>query len=257
MIRLVYALRRAPGLTREEFQEYWRRRHGPLVAGFAGDLELIRYVQTHTVASSGAEAARRARGTMEPEYDGVAELWWESESALESAMASEAGRAAGAALLEDERRFIDLPQSPLWLAHEYPQVNPIPENIVAHFRSPVMRIFYPLRALPSLGDTAARRDWLTRHGPLVRSHAEAAGVLCYRQVHRAYHPLDAALRNARGTQAPPYLGHAEIWFDQARMPTTEESRDAGRALVEDEGRFVDFSRSTMLFGKERTFVDQR
>lgn len=257
MIRLVYALRRAPGLTREEFQEHWRRRHGPLVAGLAGDLGLLRYVQTHTMASAAAEAARQARGAMEPEYDGVAELWWESESALEAAMGSEAGRAAGATLLEDEQRFIDLPQSPLWLAHEVPQVNPTPENIVARFRSNVMRIFYPLRALPSLGDEAARRDWLTRHGPLVRSHAEAAGILCYRQVHRADHPLDAALRRARGTQAPPYLGHAEIWFDQSRMPATEESRAADRALVEDEARFVDFGRSTMLFGKERTFVDRR
>lgn len=256
MIRLVYALRRAPDLAREEFQEYWRGRHGPLVAGLAGDLELLRYVQTHTVASPAAEAARGARGTMEPEYDGVAELWWESESTLEDVMASAAGRAAGAALLEDERRFIDLPQSPLWLAHEYPQVNPTPENIVARFRSSVMRIFYPLRALPSLNDAAARRDWLTRHGPLVRSHAEAAGILCYRQVHRADHPLDAALRSSRGTQTPPYLGHAEIWIDPSRMPVTEESRAAARALVEDERRFVDFGRSTMSFGKERTFVDR-
>jgi len=257
MIRLVYVLRRARELTREEFQEYWRRRHGPLVAGLAGDLELLRYVQTHTVDRAAGEAARGARGTMEPEYDGVAELWWENESALESAMASAAGRAAGSTLLDDEQRFIDLSQSPLWLAHEYPQVNPTPENIVARFRSHVMRIFYPLRALPSLDEAEVRRDWLTRHGPLVRSHAEAAGILCYRQVHRADHPLDSVLRSARGTQTPPYLGHAEIWIDQSRRSATEESGAAARALVEDERRFVDFGRSTMFFGKERTFVDQR
>jgi hypothetical protein len=64
------------------------------------------------------------RGGMEPPYDGVAELWWESEETLTGALATAAGQAAGAALLEDERRFIDLPNSPLWFAHEYPQVNP-------------------------------------------------------------------------------------------------------------------------------------
>ena len=32
MIRLTFVLRRKPDLSREEFQEYWRRQHGPLVA---------------------------------------------------------------------------------------------------------------------------------------------------------------------------------------------------------------------------------
>jgi hypothetical protein len=45
-------------------------------------------------------------------------------------MTSAAGREAGAALLEDEAHFIDLPHSPLWLAYEYPQVNPTPETVV-------------------------------------------------------------------------------------------------------------------------------
>jgi uncharacterized protein (TIGR02118 family) len=257
MIRLVYALRRKPGMSLEEFQQYWRERHGPLVAGFASDLRILRYVQTHTLETPANEAAQRARGDMEPHYDGVAELWWETEAALEAVMQTEAGRAAGAALLEDEARFIDLPNSPLWLAYEYPQINPAPENVVALPKSNVVRVFFPLRHLESMTEERARHYWLTQHGPIVRSHAAATGVLCYRQVHRANHPLDTELESARGTRVPSYLGHAEAWVDRGRAPDTEESRRANQAFIDDERNFIDFERSTFLFGKEHTFIDRR
>jgi hypothetical protein len=49
----------------------------------------------------------------------VAELWLDSLDALMASGTSEAGRAAAAELLEDERRFIDLERSPLLLAEEH------------------------------------------------------------------------------------------------------------------------------------------
>jgi hypothetical protein len=48
----------------------------------------------------------------------VAELWWDSLEDLIAGYSSEPGQAAGVELLEDERRFIDLPNSPLWLGEE-------------------------------------------------------------------------------------------------------------------------------------------
>jgi hypothetical protein len=257
MIRLVFALRRKPGMSLQAFHEYWLMRHGPLVAGFATDLNILRYVQTHTLETPANEAAQRARGPMEPHYDGVAELWWENETDLEATMTTEAGRAAGAALLADEARFIDLPQSPLWFAYEYPQVNPTPENILALPRSNVLRVFFPLRHLASMSEERARHYWLTQHGPIVRSHAAATGLLCYRQVHRAGHPMDEVLREARGTTVPPYLGHAEAWVDRSRAVDTDEARRANEAFIADERNFIDFERSTFLFGKEHTIIDRR
>jgi uncharacterized protein (TIGR02118 family) len=117
MVKLSFVLRRKAGLTREEFQRYWREVHAPLVASHARALGIRRYVQTHTLDGPANAALRASRGGPE-EYDGVAELWWESLESLQAATASEAGQAAGRALLEDERRFIDLAQSPLWLAEE-------------------------------------------------------------------------------------------------------------------------------------------
>ena len=118
MIKLSFALRRLPQLSREEFQRTWRQDHAPLVEKHRDALRIRRYVQLHTLDDPLNEALRASRGGPEP-YDGVAELWWDSLEELSAAMATPEGAAAGAALLEDERRFIDLERSPLWLGREH------------------------------------------------------------------------------------------------------------------------------------------
>jgi uncharacterized protein (TIGR02118 family) len=118
MVRLVFCVRRLPHLSREEFQAYWRERHGPLVREAAAALAIRRYVQVHTLADPLNERLRAGRGAPE-EFDGVAELWFDSVESLAAAGATPEGRAAGRRLFEDERRFIDLARSPLWLAHEH------------------------------------------------------------------------------------------------------------------------------------------
>ena len=257
MIRLTFYLRRKPGYSVEEFQSYWRDEHGPLVARFSSDLNIVRYVQVHTVEDPINDAMNQARGgKMESVYDGVAELWWENEESLSGAMQSSKGAAAGAALLEDEKKFIDLPLSPLYLAYEYPQVNPTPENIIAIPKSNILKLHFPLRHLASLDEQEVRRYWLTNHGPIIRSNAPASGLLRYIQVHRANHALDAELRKSRGTIVDPYLGHAEVWIDRSRTGTPEGAA-ANRAAVEDESKFIDFERSAMWVGKEFTFIDRR
>ena len=121
MIKLTFCLRRLPSLSREEFQRYWLETHGPLVHKHAGDLRIRRYVQLHTGNDDVNAGLRQVRGGPEA-YDGVAELWWDSAEDLTAATASEAGREAGRILLEDEQRFIDLANSPLFLGEEKPLV---------------------------------------------------------------------------------------------------------------------------------------
>jgi uncharacterized protein (TIGR02118 family) len=118
MIKLVFPLRRREGMPREEFQRYWREDHAPLVRRHAETLGIRRYVQVHTRETPLDEALTASRGPEEPAYDGVAELWWDSLEDLIAAYSTDEGQAAGAELLEDEKRFIDLPHSPLWLAEE-------------------------------------------------------------------------------------------------------------------------------------------
>src|SRR5213594_34170 len=115
MVKLVFCLTRLPHLSRAEFQRYWRETHGPLVRQHAAALHIRRYVQVHTLDDPLQEMLRASRGGPEA-YDGVAELWWDSRDALEAATREPAGQAAALELLEDERRFIDLVRSPLFVA---------------------------------------------------------------------------------------------------------------------------------------------
>ena len=121
MLKLSFCLRRLPELSREEFLRYWREDHAPLVAKHAGALRIVRYVQTHTLSDPINAALRAGRGGP-LEYDGLAELWWESAEAFQAATATEAGLEAGRDLLEDERRFIDLEHSPIWVSQEHPVI---------------------------------------------------------------------------------------------------------------------------------------
>jgi uncharacterized protein (TIGR02118 family) len=119
MIKLVFSLRRRPEMSREEFQAYWRDQHAPLVSRLAETLRIRRYVQTHARSSEAAASQSAARGSEPDLYDGQAELWWDSLDVLIAAVSTPAGRQAAVELLEDERRFIDLEQSPLWIGEEY------------------------------------------------------------------------------------------------------------------------------------------
>ena len=119
MIKLTFCLRRLPHMSREEFQDYWLNRHGPLVRSQMQAMRVRRYVQTHSLGEPALSAALVAsRGAPEP-YDGIAELYWDSREDLQAVGKDPAGREAGRILLEDERKFIDLANSPLWYNEEH------------------------------------------------------------------------------------------------------------------------------------------
>ena len=118
MIKLTFCLRRRADLDREEFQAYWLGTHAPLVKERAQALGVRRYVQTHTLDLEGLHQAfqRRNDGAPDP-YDGVAELWFDDLAVLGRDDPERAQ--AGAELLADERNFIDLGRSPMWISQEH------------------------------------------------------------------------------------------------------------------------------------------
>jgi uncharacterized protein (TIGR02118 family) len=71
MVKLTCLVRRKPGMSPEEFHDYWRDRHGPLVASTRSGSHVIRYEQHH-----------RPLHDYGPDddggYDGVTEQWFES-----------------------------------------------------------------------------------------------------------------------------------------------------------------------------------
>lgn len=116
MVHLIFCLRRLPHLSREEFQRYWRETHAPLVRQHAATLGIKRYVQAHTIDPPGTQGIAAARSAPDP-FDGVAEIWFDLEHLQAVALGEEAAE-AGRQLLEDERRFIDLTNSPIFITED-------------------------------------------------------------------------------------------------------------------------------------------
>ncbi len=118
MIKLTFCLIRLPHLSRREFQDYWRDSHAPLVMAHAEALGFRKYVQSHTISDAARLPLALNRGSAGLDYDGVAQFWWDDMATLAAAGATDAGQRAGELLLEDEKRFIDLPRSPIFLSHD-------------------------------------------------------------------------------------------------------------------------------------------
>lgn len=123
----------------------------------------------------------------------------------------------------------------------------------------VIRLVFLLRRQPQLSLADFHAYWLDQHGPLVASHGEALGIVRYTQTHRLDEPGNARMAEARGGMEPPYDGVAELWWPSeeavAAAGATPEGRRAGRALLEDEARFIDLPSSPLWLAVEHPQVE--
>ena len=92
MVKIVVLLSRRPGMSREEFEWYWREQHLPLVAKLPG----LRRLVANRVLPGPHDPA--------PAYDGVAEDWFDDLQAHDAALASPQGQA----VLADAATFLDM-----------------------------------------------------------------------------------------------------------------------------------------------------
>ena len=114
MVKVVYCVRRRSGMTLEEFQDRWLNVHGPLVRSLREQIpSMTRYVQSHLVPGEPSEAVRAARGAGEP-YDGITEVWLDTDTE-----GAEGAAEAGRRLFEDELEFIDMENSKVFLTVEH------------------------------------------------------------------------------------------------------------------------------------------
>jgi uncharacterized protein (TIGR02118 family) len=105
-IKMIIAFRRRTDMTFERFSDYWAEHHAPLVQEVAEVLGVRVYNQCRSVAvaqSLSVAAADEEAG----EFDGYAELWWESEASMKAAMST---RGPGGARAPARRRA-QLPRS--------------------------------------------------------------------------------------------------------------------------------------------------
>jgi len=104
MIKLVYCITKKSGLSDEEFFRYWKDVHGPIGARIPG---LRRLVQSHRISVPDDK--------LSPNYDGMAELWFDDVNALLAARQSPEWKAS----TEDELNFIDHEKVAYFVSQEH------------------------------------------------------------------------------------------------------------------------------------------
>ncbi|MGC2417467.1 MAG: EthD domain-containing protein [Candidatus Acidiferrales bacterium] len=104
MIKVVYCITKKPGLSDEQFFHYWKDVHGPIGARIP---HVRRLVQSRRIAIPG--------DTRAPDYDGVAELWFDDEATLLAARKSAEWKASS----EDEVNFIDHSRVAYFVSREH------------------------------------------------------------------------------------------------------------------------------------------
>lgn len=267
MLKLTFCLRRKPGMTRDEFQDYWFNNHAPLVKHHADATGTFQYVQCHTRENKLTELIRRGKrgpsGDLPEGYDGVAQIYWESRESFWAAAKRPDNLDAAKALLEDERQFIDLPNSPLFFGEEKIGIGE-PDWLwrrklaLGPNRSvPLVKLTYPLHRRPGMSREEFQSFWLEKHMPLIQKHSKAAPFVRYVQMHTDESvEATASLRKSRAGKGNPlpeiYDGVAELWWTDI-----EAAHDAIRnpELLEGsrlhEAEFIDHACSPLFYGEER------
>ena len=122
----------------------------------------------------------------------------------------------------------------------------------------MVKLVYGLRRLSHLSREEFQTYWRENHGPLVRRTAGPVNGRRYVQIHTIDFQRPAGARQAI-ERPEPFDGVAELWWDSAEDYAPEnpgpERQEAGRALFEDEQKFIDLSRSSVWLGREYVFID--
>ncbi len=122
----------------------------------------------------------------------------------------------------------------------------------------MIKLVYVIRKRADISDAEFHDYWLHKHGPLVASVAKAIGACKYVQSHTVLAEAGASVSASR-KMAPQYEGITEVWWNSIEEmrsgSSTPEGQAAGRRLLEDESKFIDFAQSTIFFTEEHLIFD--
>ncbi len=111
MLTLIGYLKRPEGVSREEFQTWWKEKHVPFVKQLPG---LRRYV-IH-VAHKGFSPMAATEAEMlndDPPLDGIAEIWFDDEDAVLKALISQQGAADKASFVAHVAQSVGIVARPI------------------------------------------------------------------------------------------------------------------------------------------------
>lgn len=106
MIKVVLLLRRKPGMTRDEFIEYYENKHVPLCLELFPDL-FLDYRRSYIMPDGMYSAAHVGESAAVPDFDVISEIWFKSQEDFERMEAGFADPAIGPRLRADEMNLFD------------------------------------------------------------------------------------------------------------------------------------------------------
>jgi len=232
MIKVTELLVRKKGMTREEFQNYWRTVHGPLVMSIPENKRHVRkYVQSHTLPDWFPFLAGEG-----PLFDGAAEIWCDSLVAAQEMFAEPKYKEL---IYPDELKFLDLDSVIILVMREhliYQRPNAPIHGGVKLFEIPVRR--------EGMTRAQCHDYWRTVHGPMVLDSPQMVEPLRrYVQSHSLEEPVP-------GIKPMRYDGMAELWFDNKSDLQSSFGAQYMERVHPDEPNFVNPERSTALVTKE-------
>lgn len=222
MVKLMVLLKRKPGMSVEDFQQYWRMRHADVVMRLPG---LRRYVQSHTRPGG----CRKG----EPVYDGVAEDWFDTTDALRAL----AGTPELDAVRADEANFLEA-ASTLSIITEDRLIKdgPIPADAVKSIGF--------ARRKPGMAVDDFQRYWREVHGPL---GAQSPFVRRLVQSHTRRSIYEAG-------RTPAWDGAAIAWFDSTDAIRAWTASEDFARLLADEPNFLAPGRPPFILTREHIIV---
>jgi len=105
----------------------------------------------------------------------------------------------------------------------------------------MIKAIYLLRRKPGMSREDFHRYWREVHGAIA---ARIPGMRRYVQCHAV----------GVGDGAPEYDGAAEAWFDDLEAVRRAVASPEYAAAREDEARFIDLERTTLIFTEEVPFI---
>lgn len=101
MFKAIALLTRKPGLTKEEFIDYYENNHAPLIA--ATFPSIIEYRRNYPDLAQ----VLRSKGTPDPHFDVITEMWFHDKAGYEDMLATHAQPEVGDRIRADESNFLD------------------------------------------------------------------------------------------------------------------------------------------------------
>ena len=122
----------------------------------------------------------------------------------------------------------------------------------------MVKLVYCLRRRAEISLEEFYHYWLNTHGPQVKSLADALRAQRYIQSHTCAPELNEIFAVSRGL-APAYDGITEVWWtsieDLKAAMASSDGAQAMATLLEDERRFIDFSKSCVFITTEYPIFD--